>query len=84
MEEFHKVFAEIDLFIGSQLGITNLTGHPEISLVPGFDSRNQPLSLRFTGKLFGDEDILLLAHVFQAKTDFHRKRPNLEAAPKNG
>jgi Asp-tRNA(Asn)/Glu-tRNA(Gln) amidotransferase A subunit family amidase len=84
MEAFAKVFDGIDLFIGSQLGVTNLTGHPEISLVSGFDSRNQPMSLRFTGKLFGDEDILLLARAFQAKTDFHLKRPNLDAALKTG
>ena len=84
MEAFAKVFDGIDLFIGSQLGVTNLTGHPEISLVSGFDSRNQPMSLRFTGKLFGDEDILLLARAFQAKTDFHLKRPSLDAVLKTG
>ena len=84
MEAFNEVFAGLDLFIGSQLGITNLTGHPEISLVPGFDSRHQPQSLRFTGKLFGDEEILLLARAFQAKTDFHLKRPPLDAALKTG
>ena len=84
MEAFAKVFDGIDLFIGSQLGVTNLTGHPEISLVSGFDTRNQPMSLRFTGKLFGDEDILLLARAFQARTDFHLKRPNLEAPIKTG
>jgi len=77
MEEFHKLFADIDLFIGSALGPTNLTGHPEVSIPHGFDQRGQPTSLRITGKLFGEEEILLLAHAFQAKTDFHRRRPKL-------
>jgi len=77
MEEFHKVFETIDLFIGSSLGVTNMTGHPEISLPHGFDSKGQPASLRLTGKLFGDEDILLVAHAFQSKTDHHSKRPKL-------
>jgi Asp-tRNA(Asn)/Glu-tRNA(Gln) amidotransferase A subunit family amidase len=77
MEEFNKLFSEIDLFIGSALGPTNLTGHPEISIPHGFDQRGQPTSLRFTGKLFGEEAILLLAHAFQGKTDFHLKRPKI-------
>ncbi len=77
MEAFAKIFEGIDLFIGSQLGVTNLTGHPEIHLMAGFDGKGQPAGLRLTGKLFGDEDILLLAHAFQGKTDFHLKRPPL-------
>jgi Asp-tRNA(Asn)/Glu-tRNA(Gln) amidotransferase A subunit family amidase len=77
MESFAKVFEGIDLFVGSQLGVTNLTGHPEISLVSGFNTQGQPLSLRLTGRLFGEEDILLLAHAFQGKTEYHLRRPKL-------
>ena len=77
MEQFNEVFAEIDLFIGSMLGVTNLTGHPEISLPIGFDAKGQPMSLRFTGKLFGEEEMLLLAKAYQDKTSFHRERPAL-------
>ena len=65
-----KVFDNIDLFIGSSLGVTNLTGHPEISLPHGFDAKGQPTSLRFTGKLFGEEDMLLLARAFQSQDGF--------------
>lgn len=77
MQEFDRLFSSIDLFVGSALGPTNLTGHPEISIPHGFDQRGQPTSLRFTGKLFGEEEILLLAHAFQSKTDFHLRRPKL-------
>jgi Asp-tRNA(Asn)/Glu-tRNA(Gln) amidotransferase A subunit family amidase len=77
METFAKVFDGLDLFVGSRLSVTNLTGHPEISLVPGFNAQGQPDSLRFTGRLFGEEDILLLAHAFQRVTDYHLKRPPL-------
>ena len=77
MEEFNQVFNKIDLFVGSSLSVTNMTGHPEISLPHGFDSKGQPTSLRFTGRLFGEEDVLLLARAFQSKTDFHLKRPKL-------
>jgi len=77
MKEFHEFFGDLDMFIGSNLGLTNLTGHPEISLPHGFDSNGQPGSLRITGKLFGDEGILLLAHHYQGNTDYHLKRPAL-------
>lgn len=77
MEQFNEVFSKIDLFIGSSLNVTNLTGQPEISLPHGFDSKGMPTSLRFTGKLFGEEEMLLLAQAFQNKTDIHLKRPKL-------
>jgi Asp-tRNA(Asn)/Glu-tRNA(Gln) amidotransferase A subunit family amidase len=77
MEEYAALFAGLDLFVGSSLSATNLTGHPEISIPHGFDSKGQPTSLRFTGKLFGESEILLMAHAFQKKTDHHLKRPRL-------
>ncbi len=77
MQEFNQAVAELDLFVGSSLGITNLTGHPEISIPHGFDSRGQPGSLRLTGRLFGEEQILLVAHAFQGRTDYHLQRPPL-------
>ena len=75
--ELDDVFSDLDLFIGSNLGLTNLTGHPEISMPHGFASNGSPASLRFTGKLFGEAEILLLAHAFQAKTEYHLKHPVL-------
>jgi hypothetical protein len=43
------------------LGVSNLTGYPEISPPHGFDAKGQSASLWFTGKLFGEENLLLLA-----------------------
>ena len=77
IEEFNEVFDDLDLFVGSSLSLTNLTGHPEISLPHGFNSEGNPTNLRFTGKLFGEAEILLLAHAFQSATDHHLKHPNL-------
>ncbi len=77
MEEYDRLFEGIDLFLGSSLSATNLTGHPEISLPHGFNAKGQPLSLRMTGRLFGEEDLLLLARAFQAKTGHHRQKPKL-------
>ena len=56
--------------------ITNRTGHPVVSVPNGF-SRGSPTALHLTGKLFGEAEILLLAHAFQAKTDFHLRHPRL-------
>ena len=77
MEAYHEFFKDMDVLVGSALGPTNLTGHPEVAFPHGFDSKGQPAVLRLTGRLFGEADILLLAHAFQQKTDFHFKRPKL-------
>jgi Asp-tRNA(Asn)/Glu-tRNA(Gln) amidotransferase A subunit family amidase len=77
MEAYHEFFKDLDVLVGSALGPTNLTGHPEVAFPHGFDSKGQPAVLRLTGRLFGEADILLLAHAFQGKTDFHLKRPKL-------
>ena len=77
IEELNEWFADYDLFVGSSLGLTNLTGHPEISIPHGFNGESNPTSLRFTGKLFGEAEILMLAHAFQSVTDHHLKHPTL-------
>ena len=77
MEDFNKVFADIDPFLGNSLGLTNLTGHPEICLPHGFNAQGQPTALNITGRLFGEQEILLLAHALQSKTDHHLKHPKL-------
>jgi Asp-tRNA(Asn)/Glu-tRNA(Gln) amidotransferase A subunit family amidase len=84
MEAYRDFFKDLDVLIGSALGPTNLTGHPEIALPQGFDSKGQPSALRLTGKLFGEADLLLLAHAFQQKTDHHLRRPKLDRGPAGG
>jgi Asp-tRNA(Asn)/Glu-tRNA(Gln) amidotransferase A subunit family amidase len=78
MEAYHEFFKDMDVLVGSALGPTNLTGHPEMAFPHGFDSKGQPAVLRLTGRLFGDADILLLAHALQQRTDFHLRRPKLD------
>ena len=76
IEELHESLGDLDLFIGSSVSLTNLTGHPEVSLPNGFH-QGSPTSLRFTGKLFGEAEILRLAHAYQAVTSHHLQRPPL-------
>ncbi len=74
MREFDEAFGDLDLFIGSNLGLTNLTGHPEVCMPNGYHE-GSPTSLRMTGKLYGDTEILTLAHAYQQVTDFHLRKP---------
>ena len=76
MEQVDEALGDLDLFIGSNQALTNRTGHPVISVPNGF-SQGSPTALHLTGKLFGEQQILLLAHRFQAKTDFHVQHPRL-------
>ena len=36
-----------------------------------------PTALHLTGKLFGEQEILTLAHAFQGKSDFHLQHPRI-------
>jgi len=75
MEQMDQAMANLDLFIGADLLLTNRTGHPVISLPNGF-FEGSPTALQMTGKLFGEPELLLLAHAFQSKTDHHLKHPS--------
>ena len=76
MEQMDEAMSDLDLFVGSNLLLTNRTGHPVVSVPSGFH-RGMPTALHLTGRILGDADILLLAHAFQAVTAHHRQRPPL-------
>ncbi len=81
MREMEKLFHRIDLYVGGDdLTITNLTGHPTVVIPNGFKERDGvdvPTSLTFTGRLFGEADLLALAHKFQNATNYHQRRPEM-------
>jgi len=74
MEQMDQAMGHLDLFIGADLLLTNRTGHPVISLPNGF-FEGAPTALQMTGKLFGERELLVLAHAYQGKTDHHLKHP---------
>jgi Asp-tRNA(Asn)/Glu-tRNA(Gln) amidotransferase A subunit family amidase len=76
MQQMDEAMSGLDLFIGANQLLTNRTGHPVISLPNGF-LNGSPTALQLTGKLFGEPELLLLAHAFQSKTDHHLKHPTL-------
>jgi Asp-tRNA(Asn)/Glu-tRNA(Gln) amidotransferase A subunit family amidase len=74
MEKMEEAMSGLDLFIGSNQALTNRTGHPALSLPNGF-FQGSPTGLHFTGKLFGESELLLLAAAFQARTSHHLQHP---------
>jgi Asp-tRNA(Asn)/Glu-tRNA(Gln) amidotransferase A subunit family amidase len=82
MGEMEKVLAGFDAYLAPTFGtenllLTNLTGHPAVVLPNGFRKDGTPTSITFTGRLFGEADLLLLAKAYQDATEFHRRRPAL-------
>ena len=88
MQRMNTVMQQVDVFVspsfgGPTLGITNLTGHPCVTVPNGFDvlesdpdsQRRRPRSITFAGPLYADADVLRLASAFQSATDFHLRRP---------
>lgn len=82
IEAMHELMSQYDLLItptrGSrQLYITNLTGHPALSLPTGFDEDGHPTSLTLLGNLYDEAVLVEVAHAFQQKTDHEAQRPPL-------
>lgn len=76
MERMAKVFDKVDCYIGgNDLVITNLTGHPTVCMPNGFTKAGTPTAITFTGKLYGETDLLTVTKAFQNATGHHLKRP---------
>ena len=82
MQEMKKLMSQVDLYVGgNDLAITNLTGHPTAVLPNGFNKRKgieTPYSITFTGRLFGESELVAVAHAYQQATGFHLRRPPME------
>jgi Asp-tRNA(Asn)/Glu-tRNA(Gln) amidotransferase A subunit family amidase/Asp-tRNA(Asn)/Glu-tRNA(Gln) amidotransferase C subunit len=64
-------------WVGRNLLLTNLTGHPAVVLPNGLRKEGTPSSISFVGRLFGEEKVLALAKAYQDATSFHLKHPTL-------
>jgi Asp-tRNA(Asn)/Glu-tRNA(Gln) amidotransferase A subunit family amidase len=82
MQEMEEVMSRVDLYVGGDdLLITNLTGHPTVVLPNGFLKSGEfetPTALTFTGRLYGETELLAVAHAYQQATGHHLKRPRME------
>ncbi|MFT3825006.1 MAG: amidase [Chitinophagaceae bacterium] len=62
-------------FGGSQLAMTNLTGHPVVVFPIGFNQNGLPVSITLLGNLYEEATILAVAKAFQDNTSFNKKHP---------
>ena len=76
MEPMDSAMGDLDLFLGANGSLTNRLGYPMLTVPSGF-FEGSPTGLHMTGKLFGEPELLLLAHAFQSRTDHHSKHPAL-------
>jgi Asp-tRNA(Asn)/Glu-tRNA(Gln) amidotransferase A subunit family amidase len=82
IQEYDKLTREFDVIVtpsfgGSQLLITNLTGHPCMVVPNGFNDRGSPTSISFLGRLYGEAAIVLLARAYQDATDWDDQHPEM-------
>jgi len=82
IEEINNLFDDFDVIIAPasrsrQLLITNLTGHPAVSIPNGFDEKGRPTSLTLLGNLYQEGKLLELAKAYQEQTEFDEKHPPL-------
>lgn len=83
MREMSDLMSTVDLYVspswvGGNLLLTNLTGHPCVVLPNGFrTSDGTPTSITFIGGLFGETDLLAMARLYQQQTGYHLYRPKL-------
>jgi len=80
IEKMNAIMNEYDVLISPtfgnrQLVITNLTGHPAISIPTGLDKDQHPTSITLVGNLYDEASILLLAKTFQKNTQFDEMHP---------
>ncbi len=80
IEKFNSLMKDFDFIVVPSDGrnqslLTNLTGHPAISIPTGFDKEGHPTSVILIGNLYDDAPILEAAYIIQQATDFEDTRP---------
>jgi Asp-tRNA(Asn)/Glu-tRNA(Gln) amidotransferase A subunit family amidase len=82
MQEMEAVTSQIDAYVGgNDLLITNLTGHPTVVMPDGFHKGKDaetPTAITFTGRLYGEAELLAVAHAYQQATGFHLRHPPMD------
>jgi Asp-tRNA(Asn)/Glu-tRNA(Gln) amidotransferase A subunit family amidase len=82
MREMHEVMTTVDAYVGgNDLLLANLTGHPTLVMPNGLQKRGNaevPGAITFTGRLYGETELLALGHAYQQATGYHLRHPLLE------
>jgi Asp-tRNA(Asn)/Glu-tRNA(Gln) amidotransferase A subunit family amidase len=79
MNDFMKDYDVVIVpnFVGRQLAMTNLSGHPAVCMPTGFNKTGSPVSISLIGNLYDEATILAAAKAFQDKTEHNKKHPPL-------
>ena len=82
IQAMEKLMSTVDVYVtpsfgGTNLLLTNLTGHPCVVAPNGFDKKGNPISITFVGQLYNEAATLAVAKIFQDATNFHTKHPPL-------
>ena len=80
MQKVDPFISQYDIIIappetGDQLAITNLTGHPSVTLPVGYKPDGTPGSISFIGQLYGEAGLLAFAKAFQDATSYNKQHP---------
>jgi Asp-tRNA(Asn)/Glu-tRNA(Gln) amidotransferase A subunit family amidase len=80
IQDMETLMERVDVYVtpsfgGSNLLLTNLTGHPCVVLPNGFREDGTPVSITFMGRLYDEGTLLAVARDYQEATDFHRRHP---------
>jgi Asp-tRNA(Asn)/Glu-tRNA(Gln) amidotransferase A subunit family amidase len=81
IQQMAKLMENIDVYVapsfGTNLLLTNLSGHPCVVLPNGFNEEGSPTSISFIGRLYDEGRLLAFARAYQDATDSHKKHPPL-------
>jgi Asp-tRNA(Asn)/Glu-tRNA(Gln) amidotransferase A subunit family amidase len=82
IRDTEKLMAQWDVILapaedGGSLGVTNLTGYPEVVVPCGFVG-GMPRGLRFIGNLYDEATLLAVALAYEQATDWHLRHPDLQ------
>jgi Asp-tRNA(Asn)/Glu-tRNA(Gln) amidotransferase A subunit family amidase len=83
MKQMAAAMTDVDVYVGSPDSglLTNLTGHPVVCLPNGLrrgeGGVETPTSLTFTGRLWGEAELLAVTKAYQDATGHHLRRPDM-------
>ena len=82
MEDMDRMFeqADVDVYVNpswhsNSLFITNMTGHPCLTVPNGFGESDTPTSVTFTGRLFGEQALVDVAAAYQGRSVWNSTHP---------
>jgi Asp-tRNA(Asn)/Glu-tRNA(Gln) amidotransferase A subunit family amidase len=80
LKEMQDLMQTVDVFMAPTrapglLQLTNLSGHPQISVPAGLSAAGTPVAVTFVGKLYEEDKLCAVAKAWQDATGFHLKHP---------